>query len=529
MRSLITSVLLGLCCVVGSAHAALDPAVLQGFASEDFGERLAVIGQLGQIGDEDARRVLEALENDSLAIGGGKVLIYDGEKAIDAASGVALEAVPEDIDTLTVNNRMRTAIEAAKAGMALFSTDPTVRLTAATRLRDGVDATTLPLLEKALASEQDAAVHEVLTLAVSRGNLGSGEAAKRLSAAIALADSGDPSVLALLEPRLDASVEPDAAVRAAVADAIRSIERRLAVAGAIGTVFTGLSLGSILLLAALGLAITYGVMGVINMAHGELLMVGAYATYVIQGLFQKYLPGMVDGYLLAAIPVSFLVAALVGVLMERTVIRFLYGRPLESLLATWGLSLVLIQTARTLFGPQNVQVDNPSWMSGGIALLGDTVLPWNRVVIIGFAAFVLVLIWLMMQKTRLGMFVRAVTQNRSMAGCVGVPTARVDTLAFAIGAGVAGLGGCALSQIANVGPAMGQGYIVDAFMVVVVGGVGQLAGAVWAAMGLGLIAKFLEGWTGAVVAKIVVLVFIIVFIQKRPQGLFALKGRFVES
>ena len=200
MRSLITSVLLGLCCLFGSAHAALDPAVLQGFASEDFGERLAVIGQLGQIGDEDARRVLEALENDSLAIGGGKVLIYDGEKAIDAASGVALEAVPEDIDTLTVNNRMRTAIEAAKAGMALFSTDPTVRLTAATRLRDGVDATTLPLLEKALASEQDAAVHEVLTLAVSRGNLGSGEAAKRLSAAIALADSGDPSVLALLEP-----------------------------------------------------------------------------------------------------------------------------------------------------------------------------------------------------------------------------------------------------------------------------------------------------------------------------------------
>ena len=293
--------------------------------------------------------------------------------------------------------------------------------------------------------------------------------------------------------------------------------------------FAGLILFSVFILMALGLAIIFGQMGVINMAHGELLMVGAYATYVIQGLFQKYLPGMVDGYLLAAIPVSFLVAALVGVLMERTVIRFLYGRPLESLLATWGLSLVLIQTARTLFGPQNVQVDNPSWMSGGIALLGDTVLPWNRVVIIGFAAFVLVLIWLMMQKTRLGMFVRAVTQNRSMAGCVGVPTARVDTLAFAIGAGVAGLGGCALSQIANVGPAMGQGYIVDAFMVVVVGGVGQLAGAVWAAMGLGLIAKFLEGWTGAVVAKIVVLVFIIVFIQKRPQGLFALKGRFVES
>ena len=265
------------------------------------------------------------------------------------------------------------------------------------------------------------------------------------------------------------------------------------------------------------------------MAHGELLMVGAYATYVVQGQFASHWPAMADNYLLAAIPVSFFVAAAVGVLMERTVIRFLYGRPLESLLATWGLSLVLIQAARVIFGPQNVQVDNPSWMSGGVVLLGDVVLPWNRIAIIGFAALVLLLIWLLMQKTRLGMFVRAVTQNRAMAGCVGVPTARVDTMAFALGAGVAGLGGCALSQIANVGPAMGQGYIVDAFMVVVVGGVGQLAGAVWAAMGLGLIAKFLEGWTGAVVAKIAVLVLIIIFIQKRPQGLFALKGRFVES
>jgi urea transport system permease protein len=265
------------------------------------------------------------------------------------------------------------------------------------------------------------------------------------------------------------------------------------------------------------------------MAHGELLMVGAYATYLVQGLFRQHLPGMVDWYVVAAVPVAFLAAALVGVVMERTVIRFLYGRPLESLLATWGLSLVLIQAARVIFGPQNLEVANPVWMSGGVALVGGVVLPWNRIVIIGFAAFVLVLIWLTMQKTRLGMFVRAVTQNRAMAGCVGVPTARVDTLAFAIGAGVAGLGGVALSQIANVGPAMGQGYIVDAFLVVVVGGVGQLAGAVWAALGLGLIAKFLEGWAGAVIAKILVLLLIIVFIQKRPQGLFAMKGRFVEN
>jgi urea transport system permease protein len=265
------------------------------------------------------------------------------------------------------------------------------------------------------------------------------------------------------------------------------------------------------------------------MAHGELLMVGAYATYVVQGLFRSHLPGWVDFYVLAAIPVAFFAAALVGMLLERTVIRHLYGRPLETLLATWGLSLMLIQAARVTFGAQNVEVANPSWMSGGVEIMAGLVLPWNRIAIIGFSLFVLALMWALMNRTRLGMFVRAVTQNRPMAGCVGVPTAKVDTLAFGLGAGVAGLGGVALSQIANVGPDMGQGYIVDSFMVVVLGGVGQLAGAVWAALGLGVVTKFLEGWSGAVIAKIVVLAIIIVFIQKRPQGLFALKGRFADN
>jgi urea transport system permease protein len=285
----------------------------------------------------------------------------------------------------------------------------------------------------------------------------------------------------------------------------------------------------VLLLAALGLAITYGVMGVINMAHGELLMVGAYSAWTVQGFFRAKLPSLVDWYLVAAIPVAFVAAALVGALMERVVIRKLYGRPLETLLATWGLSLMLIQAARTIFGPQNVEVANPTWMSGGIAVLPNLVLPYNRIVIIGFSIAVLAAMWSILNLTRLGMFVRAVTQNRAMAGCVGVPTSRVDTLAFALGAGIAGLGGVALSQISNVGPDMGQSYIVDSFMVVVLGGVGQLAGAVWAALGLGVASKFLEGWTGAVIAKILVLVFIIVFIQKRPQGLFALKGRLVET
>jgi urea transport system permease protein len=305
------------------------------------------------------------------------------------------------------------------------------------------------------------------------------------------------------------------------------VESRLGTAENVGRVFSGLSLGSILLLAALGLAITYGVMGVINMAHGEFLMIGAYATFAVQSLFRSYAPGLVDAYVLAAIPVAFLATALVGMALERLVIRHLYGRPLETLLATWGISLMLIQAARTLFGAQNVEVANPSWMSGGVELFG-AMLPWNRIAIVAFSVGVLALMWAILNLTRLGLFVRAVTQNRPMAGCVGVPTGRVDTLAFGIGAGIAGLGGVALSQIGNVGPDMGQGYIVDSFMVVVLGGVGQLAGAVWAALGLGVFTKFLEGWTGAVIAKIVVLVFIIVFIQKRPQGLFALKGRVID-
>ncbi|NDC61919.1 MAG: urea ABC transporter permease subunit UrtB, partial [Betaproteobacteria bacterium] len=297
----------------------------------------------------------------------------------------------------------------------------------------------------------------------------------------------------------------------------------------LGALFTGISLGSILLLVALGLAITYGLMGVINMAHGELMMVGAYATYVVQALFRTHAPGWFDYYLPLAIPLAFLSAALVGAVLERTVLKHLYGRPLETLLATWGISLILMQTVRSLFGAQNVAVENPSWMSGGIQVSANLSLPWNRVLIVLFAMMVLAAVALLISQTRLGLFVRGVTQNRAMASCMGVNTARIDTYAFALGSGIAGLAGCALSQIGNVGPDLGQGYIVDAFMVVVLGGVGQLAGTVYAALGLGVLNKFLEGWTGAVLSKIAVLVFIIVFIQKRPQGLFAMKGRSAEA
>jgi urea transport system permease protein len=307
------------------------------------------------------------------------------------------------------------------------------------------------------------------------------------------------------------------------------VQSRLAWGERLGVLFTGASLGSILLLVALGLAITYGLMGVINMAHGELMMIGAYATFVVQNLFRAYLPDAFDWYVLAAIPVAFLSAALVGAVLERSVIRWLYGRPLETLLATWGISLILMQAVRSFFGAQNVAVENPAWLSGGVQVLPNLTLPFNRIAILVFAAMVLLGVALLISRTRLGLFVRGVTQNRRMAACMGVNTARVDTYAFALGAGIAGLAGCALSQVGNVGPDLGQGYIVDSFMVVVLGGVGQLAGTVYAALGLGVLGKLLEGWQGAVLAKIMVLVLIVVFIQKRPQGLFALKGRSAEA
>jgi urea transport system permease protein len=323
--------------------------------------------------------------------------------------------------------------------------------------------------------------------------------------------------------------EGDAAVKAALQASLDKVQSRLAWGERLGVLFTGASLGSILLLVALGLAITYGLMGVINMAHGELMMIGAYATFVVQNLFRAYLPDAFDWYVLAAIPVAFLSAALVGAVLERSVIRWLYGRPLETLLATWGISLILMQAVRSFFGAQNVAVENPSWLSGGVQVLPNLTLPYNRIAILVFAAMVLLGVALLISRTRLGLFVRGVTQNRRMAACMGVNTARVDTYAFALGAGIAGLAGCALSQVGNVGPDLGQGYIVDSFMVVVLGGVGQLAGTVYAALGLGVLGKLLEGWQGAVLAKIMVLVLIVVFIQKRPQGLFALKGRSAEA
>ena len=509
--------------------AALDPATVKQLAADDSDAKIAAIQQLGASGSREAVPVLKALANDQLFVSGDRIFLMEGEKAKDAATGAEITPAPESHDSITINNRIRAELANAIAGLRLLNPDRAVRLAAAQELQTNVGIELVAILEKALAKETDPQVRRLLKLAHAQANLASPDVALRLAAVQALGDDPTPNTRNLLLPLLQPATEPDAQVRAAAKISLKAIESKLALGDTIGQIFAGLSLGSILLLAALGLAITYGVMGVINMAHGELLMVGAYATYFVQGLFRAHLPDHADWYVAAAIPVAFVCAALVGMAMERSVIRWLYGRPLETLLATWGISLILIQAARVIFGAQNVELSNPVWMSGGIEVMAGLVLPWNRIVIIGFTLFVLALVWILMNKTRLGMFVRAVTQNRAMAGCVGVPTSRIDTLAFGLGAGIAGLGGVALSQIANVGPDMGQGYIVDSFMVVVLGGVGQLAGAVWAALGLGVVTKFLEGWAGAVIAKIVVLVFIIIFIQKRPQGLFALKGRFVEN
>jgi urea transport system permease protein len=516
------------------ARAALPGPLIEKLALGESEDKIAAIGEVIAAADPEGLAFLKSLLDGEVQVVAGKqVLIVRDGKAADAATGKDISPLPEGTEDVILNNRVRREVESAIAALRLVSADRATRLAAARALEGGADEGMLPILAKALAKESDPEIKALLTILQASVQLKSADTAVRLAAVRALAASSSPStktqLLGLLEKKGDEWSEPDATVRAEAQISLEAVERRLAAGQRIGQIFSGASLGSILLLAALGLAITYGLMGVINMAHGELIMIGAYATYVVQNLFRTHFPDWFNAYLIAAVPASFVVSAAVGMLLERSVIRFLYGRPLETLLATWGISLMLIQAVRTIFGAQNVQVENPVWMSGGVELLSNVVLPWSRIVIIGFSGVVLLLVWLALTRTRLGLFVRGVTQNRAIASCMGVHTARVDTWAFGLGSGIAGLAGCALSQIGNVGPDLGQSYIVDSFMVVVLGGVGQLAGTVYAALGLGVVNKFLEGWAGAVIAKIIVLVFIIIFIQKRPQGLFALKGRFADA
>jgi urea transport system permease protein len=523
---------LAICCALHAPQRAfaLKPAQAHQMASGDNDARMvaiaAAVAAVAHTPDARLPVFLQALVDDAVKFDASRAYVMADDQAQDAATGQPATP-PEDAEDVSNNNRMREALQNALAVLDLTSADADKRKLAIAQLKGQADEAILPILREAQKNEQDTDLAAQLKLLTASVMLKAKDPALRKEAAQSMAEGRTPDIRSSLQAQLLA--ETDASVKAALQTALNKVETRLVWGERLGVLFSGVSLGSVLLLAALGLAINYGLMGVINMAHGEMMMIGAYATYVVQNLFRTHLGGFFDAYLLVAIPASFLAAALVGAVLERTVIRWLYGRPLETLLATWGISLVLMQGVRTLFGAQNVQVENPAWLSGGVEVLGGLILPYNRIAIIGFAVLVLLGMALLMARTRLGLYVRSVTQNRAMAACVGVHTQRVDTLAFSLGSGLAGLAGCALSQIGNVGPDLGQNYIVDSFMVVVLGGVGQLAGTVYAAMGLGLLNKLLEGWAGAVLAKIMVLVFIVIFIQKRPQGLFAMKGRSAEA
>jgi len=511
-------------------------SAFRGLGSSSRTSILESIEHLGELNDPRGLGALDALLDKRLRVDdAGRLFIVSeaGDSFVDALTGQPAEPDPESLRTPRINNRVRRALKPVIAQLRLRSPDPEVRLAAAETLRRRPSENAAALIRSVLEDETDGDVRDALVVSLAQIDLAGDDPTQRLAAIETLGRLGDRNLRTQLEAVLTTGptgspLEADGEVRAAAKEALARIDRVSFFIDLAGNFFYGLSLASILLLAALGLAITFGLMGVINMAHGEMLMVGAYTTYVTLGLFETHLPGLIDGYILAAIPAAFVVCGFLGMLMERGVIRFLYGRPLETLLATWGISLILIQTVRLVFGAQNVEVANPAWLSGGYEIFRGLVLPWSRIFIVIFAGLTVSAVWFVLQRTPLGLHVRAVTQNREMAANLGIATSRVDMWTFGLGSGIAGLGGVALSQIGNVGPELGQSYIVDSFMVVVLGGVGKLAGTVVAALGLGVVNKFLEPVSGAVLGKIFVLIFLILFIQRRPQGIFALKGRAAE-
>lgn len=517
--------------LTASAHAAntLDPQLAGLLMASQPNQRLAGIQALGQAGTSQALKVLDALAAGTVYVDSSGAVFLEGKPSVDVLSGQEITDIPPEAKRVALNNRLRGALQTELAYARLFDASERIKQQAARQLQDKPDADRLAMLERALEASNHPETTSEIQVAMAAASLGLTDPQAKVAAIEQLGQAGRgqfaPALTALLAQDASGAYQEPEPVRKAAALALQQIERQQTIQTWLGNVFFGLSLGSVLLLAALGLAIIFGLMGVINMAHGELLMIGAYSTYLVQSAMQAWWPSALDFYVVIAIPVAFVITACVGMVLEKTVIRWLYGRPLETLLATWGVSLILMQAVRTIFGAQNVEVANPSWMSGGWRVMGDLVISYNRIYIFFFALFVVALVWVILNRTRIGLFVRAITQNRRMANCVGVPTERVDMLAFGLGAGIAGLGGVALSQLGNVGPDLGRTYIVDSFMVVVLGGVGQLAGTVIAALGLGALNKMIEPMSGAVIAKIAILVFIILFIQKRPQGIFAPKGR----
>lgn len=500
------------------------------FANDDYSDTDEAISAVASSGNKLAFPIINALQDGRLMADPDSKKVYvtgtDG-KSIDAATGEPVASVPDSASAVRLNNRLRRSVDAAIGSLTLQSPDLGARLQAAQSVFKSHEETALEPVESALAKETNRSVKAALGDARAAILLFKSDAteAQKLEAVATIKARGDQEALALLS---DIGTDQPASVTKAAASAISSIQSSLAVWSTVQNAWYGLSLGSVLLLAAIGLAITFGVMGVINMAHGEMVMIGAYTTFVVQEVIRTRYPALFDYSLLIAVPLAFLVAGAIGVLIERSIIRFLYGRPLETLLATWGLSLVLQQAVRTMFGPTNREVGNPSWMSGAFDL-GQITITYNRLWILVFTLAVFMILLAMLRYTALGLEMRAVTQNRRMAASMGIATSRVDALTFGLGSGIAGIAGVALSQIDNVSPNLGQSYIIDSFMVVVFGGVGNLWGTLVGAFTLGIANKFLEPVAGAVLGKIAILVLIILFIQKRPRGLFALKGRAVEA
>ncbi|HKX07542.1 MAG TPA: urea ABC transporter permease subunit UrtB [Stellaceae bacterium] len=521
--------------IAASARADDLHDVMDRLGADSFSDKEQAVTALGELGDGRAVPALRALSDGLLyKTPDGHVRIAEQAggiyKLFDPIDRAALgETKDGDIDKVRVNNRLRGIIEGALSRLTLVGGSRDDRLNAAREALKHLSADSGPALERALDAEKDPEVRQALGIALSAARLTGGTNDQRIAAISVLSQSTDPEIRSLLG-QFAASGDIDPAVRKALEAAQRGLEQRLMWIGFAENLFQGMSLGSVLLLAAIGLAITFGVMGVINMAHGEMIMLGAYTTFVVQEVFRAFLPpSWVDGYLIASVPAAFVVTGLVGIALERSVIRFLYDRPLETMLATWGVSLILQQAVRVMFGAPNRAVSNPSWMTGSVNLLGGAAITWNRVIILAFCAIVLACLSLVLRRTSFGLHMRAVTQNRDMAAVMGIPTARIDALTFGLGSGIAGIGGVALSQIGNVSPNLGTIYIVDSFLVVVFGGVGNLMGTLVGALSLGIVNKILEPVAGAVLGKVAVLLAIILFIQKRPRGLFALKGRAAES
>jgi urea transport system permease protein len=500
------------------------------FANDSYSDTEEAVDALVSSGNPQAYPIISALQEERLVADPDSKKVYikqPGGKVVDAATGAEVKTDISSLDSVRLNNHLRRAVDAAISTLTLQSPDPAKRILAAQSIFKTHEASDLAGVDAALQKETNSSAKWAFASARAAILLFAPDASEtdKLAAVATIRARGDQDALALLSG-LPAETPPS--VTRAAQSAIASIQSSLKIWSAVQNAWYGVSLGSVLLLAAIGLAITFGVMGVINMAHGEMVMIGAYVTFVVQELIRTRYPGLFDYSLLIAVPLAFIVAGIIGIIIERTIIRFLYGRPLETLLATWGISLVLQQAVRTMFGPTNQEVGNPSWMSGAFEI-GQLTITYNRLWIVCFTLAVFVILLAMLRYTSLGLEMRAVTQNRRMAASMGIATSRVDALTFGLGSGIAGIAGVALSQIDNVSPNLGQSYIIDSFMVVVFGGVGNLWGTLVGAMTLGIANKFLEPVAGAVLAKIAILVLIILFIQKRPRGLFALKGRSVEA